>query len=86
MAKERKTLSSRVKRSATPQVKTPSAEEQEKALQQLHQQEQEKTSVRVSVDFPIDLYNTMKKDTKRRGMTLKGFIVAKIRDYYESEE
>lgn len=87
MAKARKTLSSRVKRSATPQKTSPSVEEQEKALQKLHKQEeeQEKRNVRVSVDFPFDLYTTMKQDTKRRGMTLKGFIVAKIRDYYEDK-
>lgn len=41
-----------------------------------------KKPVRVSVDFPRDLYRIMKDDTEEQGQTLKGFIVSMVRSHY----
>jgi len=85
MAKEKKSLSSRVKKTST----SPSIEDQEKALQKLYKKDEpkkiEKKNVRISVDFPRELYDIMKKDTKRKGQTLKGFIIALVADKFEYE-
>ena len=80
MAKERKSLASRVKKTTT----SPSIDEQEKALQKLYKKEnpasEQKKKVRISVDFPRELYEIMKKDTKKKGQTLKGFIISLVVD------
>jgi hypothetical protein len=38
---------------------------------------------RLTIDIPKELFDQMKKDTKRRGQTIKGFIVSLIYDHYE---
>jgi hypothetical protein len=38
---------------------------------------------RLTIDIPKDMFDRMKKDTKRRGQTIKGFIVSMIYDYYD---
>ncbi len=94
MAKAKRSLASRVVRTKT---ETPSVEAQEKALQKLQEQQEKagektakrggerkpkKVKTRVSVDFPHDIYEVMKKDTQKKGQTLKGFIVAMVREHY----
>lgn len=38
---------------------------------------------RLTLDIPKDIMDQMRKDTKRRGQTIKGFIVSLIYDFYE---
>lgn len=94
MAKAKRSLASRVKKTS---VESPSLEAQEQALLKLqkaapidenNKSELQKTKnkkVRVSVDFPNDVYEIMKADTQRKGQTLKGFIVAMVREHYKLE-
>ena len=94
MAKAKRSLASRVNKST---VSSPSIEAQEKALLKLQKtaplQQEKKVAVkkpkpkkiRVSVDFPGDVYEIMKADTQRKGQTLKGFIVAMVREHYKIE-
>ena len=49
-------------------------EESEDAKDELH---------RLTLDIPKELFEQMKKDTKRKGQTIKGFIVSLIYDFYE---
>ena len=41
---------------------------------------------RLTIDIPKELFEQMKKDSKRKGQTLKGFIVSLIYDFYESKD
>jgi hypothetical protein len=41
---------------------------------------------RLTIDIPKDLFQQMEKDTKRRGQTMKGFIVSMMYDFYENKE
>lgn len=41
---------------------------------------------RLTLDIPNELIEQMKKDTKRSGQTIKGFIVSLIYDFYENKE
>ena len=90
MAKRRGGLTDSVKKQTAPKRTVESAsqisiEDQERAIRDLAQGQKTKTHTRVSVDFPIDLYERMKADTKRRGQTLRGFIVAMVRDHYDEQ-
>jgi hypothetical protein len=58
-------------------VKQKIVEEPEEPKEALH---------RLTIDIPEELFLQMKKDTKRRGQTIKGFIVSMIYDFYESKE
>jgi hypothetical protein len=51
------------------------------------QEEEEPKEIlhRLTLDIPKELFDQMKKDTKRRGQTIKGFIVSLIYDHYEKE-
>jgi hypothetical protein len=40
---------------------------------------------RLTIDIPDELIDQMKRDTKRSGQTIKGFIVSLIYDFYESK-
>ncbi len=59
------------------------AEKQPKAPKPVKKEKQK--PVRVSVDFPRDLYRIMKDDTEYRGQTLKGFIVSMVRSHYNNQ-
>jgi hypothetical protein len=41
---------------------------------------------RLTIDIPKELFEQMKKDSKRKGQTLKGFIVSLIYDFYENKD
>lgn len=41
---------------------------------------------RVTVDFPQDMYEAMKEETQMNGQTLRGFIVALVRNHLRSRE
>lgn len=82
MAKQKRSLTDRV--ASVPQTTEVTAEAQENALNKLiaTKAAKSKKKVRVSVDFPVDLYERMKKDTEANGQTHRGFIVSLVRDYY----
>jgi hypothetical protein len=81
MAKQKRSLTDRI--NTTPATEM-TAEAQEKALQKLQSQSKSaKKKVRVSVDFPIELYERMKEDTDANGQTHRGFIVSLVRKHYE---
>lgn len=71
----------------------PSAEEQEKALERLENNVKEKEqvkkkkpkkkTVRVSVDFPADLYEIIDRETEKSGLTKKGLIVRLVREHFD---
>ncbi len=63
----------------------PTVEDQEKALEKLESKKEEKDTIRVSVDFPRGLYETMHKDTKNMGQTKKGLIIHLVREYYKDK-
>jgi hypothetical protein len=91
MVKAKRSLASRVNKT---KVSSPSIEAQEKALLKLQEKaplpqekkivekKQKSKKIRVSVDFPGDVYEVMKTDTQKKGQTLKGFIVAMVREHY----
>lgn len=88
MAKQKRSLASRIKTTPVEVVPTqPSVEDQERALEKLLKKKEvpTKKKTRVSVDFPNDIYEVMKQDTQKKGMTLKGFIVAMVREFYEEK-
>jgi hypothetical protein len=49
------------------------------------EEDKEKTH-RLTLDIPEELMEQMRKDTKRRGQTIKGFIVSLIYDFYEKPQ
>jgi len=82
MAQKKRSLADRVK---TPATKSISAEAQEKALEQLKKgstPSKTKKKVRVSVDFPEDLYERMKEETEANGQTHRGFVISLVRAHY----
>lgn len=74
-----------------------SADEQEKALQQLQgiipqtaaapePSVEEKDVVRISIDIPRPLYEKVKKEAKLRGYSMRAFFVQRGWEYFESEK
>lgn len=62
----------------------PTVEAQEKAIEELENKGLKKT-VRVSVDFPRELYNRMGEHVKDKGQTKKGFIIHLVREYLKNQ-
>ncbi len=61
-------------------------EEQEKIIQSAQREEEktEKAKVqRVTVDFPLYIYDKMKNYTDDTGQSLKSFIVGEIRTFFD---
>jgi len=86
MAKQKRSLTDRVNTTPSPTTTTTemTAEAQEQALQKLQSQSKPtKKKVRVSVDFPIELYERMKEDTDANGQTHRGFIVSLVRKHFD---
>jgi len=89
MAKQRKKISAK---------KPMSIADQEKVLEQLHkkdavqtktplvQQSKGKKVQRVTVDFPVDIYEQMKEETENKGHTLKWFIVNLVKKHLKEQE
>jgi len=63
-----------------------SAEEQEKALEQLKKKKTgtEKSYSRVTIDFPIEIYTEMKEMVKEEGRTLKGYIIGLVKKDFKN--
>lgn len=60
---------------------TPTAKQ--KAVRAVVPEEDKEAVHRLTLDIPQDIMDQMRKDTKRRGQTIKGFIVSLIYDFYE---
>jgi len=56
--------------------------EQEKALKHLQAQDKKKKVQRVTVDFPLFIYEEIKEETENTGQTIKGFIVGLVREHF----
>ncbi len=64
-------------------------EEQEKIIQDVQRKEEktEKAKIqRVTVDFPLYIYDKMKSYTDDTGQSLKSFIVGEIRTFFDDLE
>ena len=92
MSKGRKALTSNKKTSDTietgpVQNENLSAEEQEKVLQMLQEQENKKKEHRLTVDIPLHLYEQMSNRRKETGQTMRGLIIYALKRHFnESEE
>ncbi len=62
------------------------AEEQEEALRELQQQDKKKKVQRVTIDFPLFIYEQMKAETEDTGQTLKGFILGLVREHFVKKD
>ena len=82
MAKTRRSLADRVNPQETKEM---TAEAQERALEGLKSGElkPKRKKVRVSVDFPRELYERMKATAEDRGQTHRGFIISLVKQYYK---
>lgn len=77
--------------------RTFSADEQEKALQQLQStvtpkmnavtepETEERDVVRISIDIPRPLYEKVKKESKLRGYSMRAFFVQRGWEYFDKE-
>ena len=66
-----------------PVVETPVPATKAKAVRAVLIEEEKEELHRLTLDIPKDIMDQMRKDTKRRGQTIKGFIVSLIYDFYE---
>ena len=62
--------------------KTLTAQEQEKALSQIQQEDKKKAVQRVTIDLPQFVYDQIKVETKATGQTLKGFMLWLLREHF----
>ncbi len=89
MAKKKRSLADRVNAQKTEAMPSATqemtAEAQEKALEKLKVGEvkPKKKRVRVSVDFPSELYEQMKATAEDRGQTHRGFIISLVKQHYK---
>ena len=66
-----------------PVIETPVSAAKTKAVRAAIVEEAKEELHRLTLDIPKDIMDQMRKDTKRRGQTIKGFIVSLIYDFYE---
>ena len=64
-------------------AETPVPATKAKAVRAVLIEEEKEELHRLTLDIPKDIMDQMRKDTKRRGQTIKGFIVSLIYDFYE---
>ena len=62
------------------------AKPKKKSTRVLIAEEDKEEMHRLTLDIPKDIMDQMRKDTKRRGQTIKGFIVSLIYDFYEKPQ
>jgi hypothetical protein len=65
-------------------VETPAVEVKRKSTRAVIAEEDKEELHRLTLDIPKEMMDQMRKDTKRRGQTIKGFIVSLIYDFYET--
>ena len=88
---ERKKISARKKISVSEQEKLIDALKEKDSAQQHDpiQPDKQKGSTkmqRVTVDFPQNMYDQMKAETKMNGQTLRGFVLALVRKHFSEKE
>ena len=66
------------------EIETPKPTTKVKAVRAAIIEEDKEELHRLTLDIPKDIMDQMRKDTKRRGQTIKGFIVSLIYDFYET--
>jgi saccharopine dehydrogenase-like NADP-dependent oxidoreductase len=72
---------------AVAQTETaPKAVAKKKSTRVIIAEEDKEELHRLTLDIPKDIMDQMRKDTKRRGQTIKGFIVSLIYDFYEKPQ
>ena len=59
---------------------------QEKIIQSTQREDKKAKVQRVTVDFPLYIYEKMKDYTDDTGQSLKSFIVGEIRTFFEEKE
>lgn len=64
-------------------AETPVPTTKTKAVRAVLVEEEKEELHRLTLDIPKNIMDQMRKDTKRRGQTIKGFIVSLIYDFYE---
>lgn len=64
-------------------IETPKPAAKPRAARTVVPEEDKEELHRLTLDIPKDIMDQMRKDTKRRGQTIKGFIVSLIYDFYE---
>ena len=64
-------------------AETPTPTTKAKVVRAVLIEEEKEELHRLTLDIPKDIMDQMRKDTKRRGQTIKGFIVSLIYDFYE---
>jgi hypothetical protein len=64
------------------ETQTPAAAKQKAGRTAIPEEDKEEVH-RLTLDIPQDIMDQMRKDTKRRGQTIKGFIVSLIYDFYD---
>ena len=81
MAQKKRSLTDRVNANKKPEM---TAAAQEMALKKLAERKNapaKKKNVRVSVDFPEEVYAAMKEVAEMRGQTHRGLIVSLVREH-----
>jgi hypothetical protein len=73
---------------ATPRVEevVEAPKARKKSTRAIIAEEDKEELHRLTLDIPKDIMDQMRKDTKRRGQTIKGFIVSLIYDFYEKPQ
>ncbi len=67
-------------------VETPKPVVKKKSTRAVIAEEDKEELHRLTLDIPKEVMDKMRKDTKRRGQTIKGFIVSLIYDFYEKPQ
>lgn len=66
--------------------KTLSAQEQEKVLSQIQQEDKKKTVQRLTLDLPQFIYDKIKDETEETGQTMKGFFLWLLNKHFNELE
>ncbi|MDZ7878895.1 MAG: hypothetical protein U5L45_14535 [Saprospiraceae bacterium] len=67
-------------------IETPTPKVRKKSTRKVILEEDKEELHRLTLDIPKDIMDQMRKDTKRRGQTIKGFIVSLLYDFYEKRQ
>lgn len=81
MAQKKKSLADRIQASQKPKMTAAAQEQALKKLQDKSKAPEKKKNVRVSVDFPQEIYEAMKEVAEMRGQSHRGFIISLVRDH-----
>ncbi len=83
---------SKKRRAITPSVGADKTEKQEQLIQELTRKsesvevEDEKGTVRITIDIPKPFHKKLKKYTKSKGQSIKGFLLWLASEYLDERE